>query len=237
MTKFRKWERSENKLYLFEFFINFHLISGIYIPFFLNWGNLTFVEVMFIQSYFTIMVLVFENLCGAFADYFSRKFALLIAGISKILVALIYSSYPSIFIFLIGETLWAFTAALISGTDQSILYDHLKIYGQEEKVSEKIAKMQIFILMGIAVSAPIGSLIAEFISLPAVMFFMCIPFAIGTVMVLLIKEPYFFGEDTEKQSYFHITKSGFTLNIFLSHKHPFNINNNRVRVLKKYTFC
>lgn len=98
------------------------------------------------------MVLVFEILCGAIVDYFSRRFALFIAGFSKIFVTLIYPLYPSLLIFIIGETIWAFTAALISGTDQSILYDTLRLCGQEEKVSEKTAKMQSFILIGLAVS-------------------------------------------------------------------------------------
>jgi DHA3 family tetracycline resistance protein-like MFS transporter len=73
-----------------------HLIAGVLLPFFLMWGKISFVEVMFLQSYFTIMILIFEIPCGAIADHFSRKLSLILGTISTALAALIYSSYPSI---------------------------------------------------------------------------------------------------------------------------------------------
>jgi fucose permease len=100
-----KWRANIWKSYLINFIEGFNLISGVLLPFFLTWGRLTFVEVMFLQSYFTIMILVFEIPCGAIADYISRKFSLILGALTTAFAALIYGSYPSIMIFTIGETL------------------------------------------------------------------------------------------------------------------------------------
>lgn len=202
--KYNQW-----KLYIFEFFIFFHLISGVLVPFFIYWGKFQFVQIMFLQSYFTFMIMVFEIPCGAISDYLSRKFSLVMGGISNIFAALIYASFPNIFIFMIGETFWALSAALISGTDESILFDTLKRLEEKETIPKKTARMQASMLIGIGISAPIGSLIGAIVSLPAVMFFMVIPFAMATIISITIIEPNNFVEKKEKKSYARIIISGF----------------------------
>jgi len=209
MFENKKLEKNQLKLYLFEFFICFHLISGVLIPFFMYWGKLQFVEIMFLQSYFTIMIMVFEIPCGAISDYISRKFSLVLGGVANIFAALIYASYPQIFIFMIGETFWALSAALISGTNESILFDTLKRMGKEHKISKQSAIMHTAMLIGVGISAPIGSIIGAMISLPAVMFFMIIPFTLGAIISSTIIEPNHFLEKAEKQSYLRIIISGF----------------------------
>ncbi|MCK4380039.1 MAG: MFS transporter [Candidatus Lokiarchaeota archaeon] len=204
------WRGNIWKSYLIHFIEGFHLISGILLPFFLTWGKLTFVEVMFLQSFFTVMILVFEIPCGAIADYISRKFSLLLGAFSTAFAALVYGSYPNIFIFAIGETLWAFGAALISGTDQAFIYDTLRKLGREDDVSKVMARNRSFHLLGIGISAPIGSVIGAYFSLNLVMSLIFFPFIIATLISLTLKEPNHDLERKKKEKYFTIVKSGFT---------------------------
>jgi MFS family permease len=209
MIDIKRLKRNQWKLYLFEVFIWFHLISGVLIPFFLNWGKLQFVEIMYLQSYFTIMIMVFEIPCGAVSDYISRKFSLLLGGISNIVAVLIYISYANIVIFVIGETFWALSAAFISGTDESLLFDTLKRLNQEHLIAHKSARLQTAMLVGIGISAPIGSLIGVTISLPAVVLFMVFPFALATIVSTTIVEPNHYElKEEEKQTYIKLIKSG-----------------------------
>ncbi|MCK4480325.1 MAG: MFS transporter, partial [Candidatus Lokiarchaeota archaeon] len=204
------WRGNIWKSYLIHFIEGFHLISGILLPFFLTWGKLTFVEVMFLQSFFTVMILVFEIPCGAIADYISRKFSLLLGAFSTAFAALVYGSYPNIFIFAIGEALWAFGAALISGTDQAFIYDTLRKLGREDDVSKVMARNRSFHLLGIGISAPIGSVIGAHFSLNLVMSLIFFPFIIATLISLTLKEPNHDLERKKKEKYFTIVKSGFT---------------------------
>lgn len=204
-----QWIWNIRKLYLFQFLINFHFISGVLIPFFIGWGRLTFFEIMCLESYFTIMILVFEIPCGAISDYLNRKVSLVLAGISIAIAALIYSSYPHIIFFVIAETLWAFSAALVSGTDQALIYDSLKKIGKEKQINNKMASVQSALLVGVAISAPIGSLIAQLTSLPFVMFLMIIPFSLTTIIALTLKEPNDQIIQTQKKQYNEIIITGF----------------------------
>ena len=144
---------------LFQLFAGFHLISGVLLPFFLLWGKITFIEVMLLQSYFTIMIVIFEIPCGAISDYISRKFSLFLGGLATAFAALIYSSFPNIFIFIIGETVFALGFSLLSGTGDAFIFDTLRKLGREEEMSKIMAKNRSFFLAGLGISAPIGSLI------------------------------------------------------------------------------
>lgn len=204
-----KWNANLWKSYLFNFLMGLHLISGVLLPFFMTWGKLTFVEVMLLQSYFTMMVLLFEIPCGAIADYVSRKFSLILGAFITAVAALIYGSYPNIIIFVIGETLWAFAGALISGTDQAFIYDSLRKLGRENDISQVIAKNRSFMLIGIGISAPIGSMIGAYFSLNLVMIFMFFPFIIATIVSLTLKEPNHELEEVKAEKYLTVIKSGF----------------------------
>ncbi len=196
------------KSYIFHMFMGFHMISGILIPFFLTWGKLTFVELMILQGYFTIMIVIFEIPCGAIADNLSRKLSLFLGGISTAIAVLVYSSTPNILIFLIGETLWAFGEALISGSNEALIYDTLRKMRKENEMSKIMAKNQSYFLVGIGLSAPIGSLLTLFIPLPSIVRLMFLPFIGASLISLTLKEP---NHDLEKKTERYLTtlKSGF----------------------------
>ncbi|MFX1496436.1 MAG: MFS transporter [Promethearchaeota archaeon] len=203
-----QWKLNIWKSYSFHFFMGFHFISGVLLPFFMTWGKLTFIEVMFLESYFTMMILVFEIPCGAIADYLSRKLSLTMGAIFSALAALIYGCYPHIVIFGVGETLWALGAALMSGSDQAFIYDTLKKLGQENKISNVMARNKSSMLLGITISAPIGSIIASSLSINLVMTFMAIPFFMATLISMTMKEPFYENIKKKSKSYLSIVKDG-----------------------------
>lgn len=208
LMKLKNWQSNIWKLYLFQFLMNFFMVAGVLIPFFTEWGKLSFFEAMLVQSYFMIMVLIFEIPCGAIADLIGRKYSLFIGAISAVFGSIIYSSFPSIINFLIGETFYAFSMASISGTDQAIMYDTLQKLDQKDKISEKMGRLQTYFLLGLGISAPIGSIIAEFISIPMSMFLMFIPFSFAAVIALTIKEPNDDLETKKQDNYYIVIKSG-----------------------------
>jgi MFS family permease len=204
----RKMESNIWKSYIFQLFMGCHMVSGVLLPFFLVWGRLTFIEVMILQSYFTIMIVIFEIPCGAISDYISRKFSLFLGGLTTAFAALIYSTIPNIFIFMIGETLFALGFALVSGTDQALTYDTLRILEREDDMSKIMARNRSFFLIGISIAAPIGSLITLFFPLQYAMTFMFFPFIIAAFIAITLQEP---NHTLEKKTlkYLSIVKSGF----------------------------
>ena len=195
------------KSYLFHLFTGFFLISGVLIPFFLTWGKLTFFEVMLLQSYFTIMIFLFEIPCGAIADYLSRKASLFLGALAIAIAGLIYGSIPNLFIFMIGETFFALGFAFISGTDEALVYDTLKKMEREEEMPKIMGKNKSFFLVGIGISAPLGSILALFVQINLIMTLMFIPFLIAAFIAISFKEP---NHDLERKTkgYFSVIRSG-----------------------------
>jgi MFS family permease len=204
-----RWRSNIWKSYLFSIFMGFHLISGSLIPFFTVWGRLDFVEIMLLQSYFTMMILIFEIPCGAVADYISRKSSLVLGALFNISAAVIYSLSPNISLFILGETLFALSGALVSGTDQAFLYDTLRKLNREDEISKVMARRRSCFLVGITLAAPIGSFIGQYISLPLTMFGMSISFSIATLISFFFHEPNHDLEPSESESYLKIAISGF----------------------------
>ena len=198
------------KSYLFHFFMGGHFIAGVLLVFFLTWGKLSFVEVMFLQSYFTIMVFAFEIPCGAIADYISRKFSLFLGGLMSAIAALVYSITPNLGLFIVGETLFALEVALMSGTDSALIYDTLKKMGREEEVAKISARNGSFFLVGIGLAGPLGSLFTLFMPVQYVVTVMCFPFFAAAAIALTLKEPnHELKKDSEKSDkYLTILKSG-----------------------------
>ena len=156
---------------------------------------------MSLQSFFTLMILVLEIPCGAIADYISRKVSLILGALSTALAALVYGSFSNIFVFMIGETLFALGNSLISGTGQAFLYDTLKKMGRSDQISKYVARNRSFGLFGITLSAPLGSLIGSILSLNLVMTLMFIPFSIAVIISFSFKEPSQVQEDIKTQNY------------------------------------
>jgi len=198
------------KSYVFHFFMGGHFIAGVLLVFFMTWGKLSFVEVMFLQSYFTIMVFAFEVPCGAIADYISRKFSLFLGGLSIATAALVYSIIPNLGLFILGETLWAFGEALISGTDSALIYDTLKKMGRENDVAKISARNGSFFLMGIGFAGPLGSLFTLIMPVQFVVTVMFLPFFAASIIALTFNEPnHDLIKDSEKsENYLTILKSG-----------------------------
>ncbi|MFX1378242.1 MAG: MFS transporter [Promethearchaeota archaeon] len=214
MTKKDKVQRSKYKsniikLYFFNFFVGFSLISGILIPFYLIYGGFTFFEFMLLQSYYALIVIILEIPCGLIADRVSKKFAFILAGISYLLIPFVYGIAPNKLLFFVGETLFAFSNALISGTNEAIVYENLKMMGKENLIMKTIAKNDGMFLLGIIISAPLGSIIANLISIRMVVLLMILPYFICLFITFTIHKTNRTGDPKKKTT--QILKSGFKL--------------------------
>ena len=159
------------------------------IPFFLQWGKISFFQIMILQSIFVISVFLLEIPTEAIADYFGRKTSLIISAFTHAIAAIIYAAFPSFFLFILAEIIWALGVALMSGADQALVYDSLKKL-KKEKTSKKVfGRVTSFDVTALMIAAPIGSIIATVFGLRYTMLFMAIPFFIASFISLFFKEP------------------------------------------------
>ncbi len=114
------------KVYLFNFLFHLHFIDGVLVPFFTDWGGISFAQVMLLQSWYMVWVFLLEIPTGAVADRWGRKQSLTLAVLINGFAALIYASAPNFIVLLVGEFLWATSTALFSGACEAFVYDTLR---------------------------------------------------------------------------------------------------------------
>jgi len=203
------------KLYLFNFFRSLHFIGGVIVPFFTIWGGLNLTQTLILQSWFLICIFLLEIPSGTFADFFGRKKSLILAVIVNIAAAIVYSSMPNFYVFMLGEFLWAAAAALLSGAEHALIYDTLKKI-KNTKISKTIfSRYESSGLSGLMIAAPIGSFIASIAGLQAPMFYLIIPFTIALLISLTLKEPHAIRK-IKRISYLKTLKNG--VQYFYKHK-------------------
>lgn len=197
------------KLYLFRLFGNMYFITAVLMPFFIEWGKLDFTKIMTLEAIFLISSVLFEVPTGVVADRYSRKISLLLGSIMGMCGVLVYIAYPSFWLFALGEIIWGISRAFYSGADEALLYDSLKEMKREKESKKIIGNAYNFLLTGILISCPLGSIIYFFTNdLRAPVYFMASTFFIAGIISLTIKEPKRFTKDSEVKKYLDIFKTG-----------------------------
>ncbi|NHI92186.1 MAG: MFS transporter [Candidatus Lokiarchaeota archaeon] len=203
------FEANIKKIYAYSFFMGLHFVGGVLVPFFTQWGQISFMQIMILQSWFMFCTFLFEIPTGTIADYIGRKHSLILGGIINVSAVLVYTSIPNFFIFMIGESLWALAQALISGANEALIYDTLKELKEENRSKIIFGRLQSANIIGLMISAPIGSFVAFYFGVRIPVLIMSVPFFIAFILAFTFKEPEI-KEDKEerKRSYFHILKIG-----------------------------
>ncbi|MFX1570265.1 MAG: MFS transporter, partial [Promethearchaeota archaeon] len=181
----------------------------MYIPFMTIWGGLSFFQIMILQSYFTAMIVLLEIPSGAIADFLGRKTALVLSAFVVACAALTYSIIPNFYLFMLAETLWAFGAALSSGTNDAFIYFSLKSYNNEKNLSNVLGRSRTLNLVALTISAPIGSIIAYFISLQFAMTSLAFIYLGALAVGLTFREPRLNTNNYKQEKYWSIIISGF----------------------------
>jgi MFS family permease len=203
------------KIYADSFFYYMHFIAAVLVPFFTEWGGISFSQVLFLNSWFMFCIFIFEIPTGTVADFFGRKTSMLMGSFVCILAVVVYASYPNFYVFLAGETIWALAFTLKSGANEALVYDSLKMIGREEKSQQTYSRMESCKMAGILTGALLGGVLAKYGGLKMPIVSMIVPFGLSAVFIASLKEPPA-GEKTTKASYIQILKGG--INFFARHR-------------------
>ncbi len=201
--------KNVGKMYVFRFLLSMHFIAGVLIPFFTEWGGISYAQVMLLQSYFVFAAFVLEVPTGAVADTISRKASLLLSAAVTAAAVVVYASTPHVAAFIVGETLWAAGHALASGASEALLYDSLQAAGRETESKRIFGRFGSMDLMALMVSAPLGGLFASHWGLRSTMLAMAVPFSIACLVVAALDEPPSRAHG-HKASYIETLRSGIT---------------------------
>jgi MFS family permease len=202
-------------MYADVLFFYMHFIAAVLVPFFTEWGGISFSQVLFLNFWYTFCVFIFEIPTGTIADFFGRKVSMLLGSIVSILAILVYVSYPNFYVFMAGETIWAMAFTLKSGANEALVYDSLKMIGEEKASTKIFSRLESCKMAGILTGALLGGVLAKYGGLKMPVISMIVPFGLSAVFIAMLKEPPA-GEKVTKASYVQILKGG--IEFFARHR-------------------
>ena len=172
-----------------------HFVSSVLIPFYQDWGGISFGGVLLINAWFMLWNFLLEVPTGTVADVFGRRASVALAFVVAAVGVVIYVSRPSFGVFLVAEVFLAAAMTLLSGADEALVYDSLKaVHGADEAALDRRARVAIprlesFKLAGILAGALSGSLIAKHYGLTMPMKAWLGPIVLGFLVALTLHEP------------------------------------------------
>ncbi len=192
------------KFYLFDVFASMFFAIPIIVLFWQDNG-LSLTEVMLLQSFFSVLIFLFEIPTGYFADLYGRKNSLFISGIAFFLAILIYSLGSSFTLFLFAEFFFALAVAFNSGAAEAFLYDTLVDLKQEKRYSYFNGRTMFFGLLTLAFANILGGFIGKidlrwtfYLSLPFM--FLLIPLSLS------LYEPHRHKSVVKRSHFSHMSK-------------------------------
>jgi MFS family permease len=171
-----------------RFFFWMHMYGAIIVPFFREWGRLSFTAILLIQAWFMIWVFLLEVPTGAVADRYGRRVSIALAGVTIAIASPLYASVPRVPVFLAGEFMFAAALTLMSGADEALVYDTLKAVGRESEATSTMSALESWKLAGIVVGATLGGFVADGLGLRAPLFLQGIPALISSAVAMTLAE-------------------------------------------------
>lgn len=205
------YRRNIYLFYAFTFFKDLFFISAVLVVFFTEWGGISLFQVMMLQAWFMFWAVILEIPTGVVADYFGRKYSLMLAGVMGAAGAFVYSITPNFYLFLLGEILFATGIALLSGADEAFIYDSLKklrLANLDQQANKIFANAQSVKLIAITLAAIVGGVIAAYAGLPMTMWLTGVAAIVSIFIGLFFTEPKSAAK-AESTRYLTILRDGY----------------------------
>lgn len=157
--------------YIFNIFANIHFSFSLVIPFFLEWGSLSYTQIFFLQSWFLAWNFILEIPSGIFADHAGNKKSLVIGSAIGGIGLFIYGFSSGFTIYLLGSLLLAASSALISGAYDALLYSAVIENDQLSQNKIIFGKSHAYKMFALLIATPLGSYIASYttINIPMIL--------------------------------------------------------------------
>ncbi len=177
------------KLNLIRLLFWTHFISAVLIPFYRDWGGLTYTQILLVNAWFMVWNFLLEIPTGTVADVLGRRASLVLGALVGVVAALVYVSSPALPRFLFAEILFAGSFTLMSGADEAMLYDTLRDLGRTDEATRRFGLLASSQQAGIVLGALLGGVIAGQFGLRAPLALQTIPMALAGVVAFTLVEP------------------------------------------------
>lgn len=176
-------------------------------PFFINWGGLSQFQIQTLQSWFMFSIFLFEIPTGVIGDVKGNKYSMVLSYIFKIMGVIVYTIYPSFWLFLLGELIFAVGSAFSSGSWEALVYN-LSVETKAEKDFGKIwINSSNMHLIAMILSSFLGAFMTSYWGLEVVFRITAISYLVTIFLLFFLKEPKEYKKKELKPNYKKIVKN------------------------------
>jgi MFS family permease len=170
----------------FNFLGDFRLYSPVAVLYYAQIAG-SFAGGMSVYSAVMLAAVILELPTGVLSDWIGRKKTLVLGALFSVLSVACYAAAPGIGLLMVGAVLEGAARAFFSGNNNALLFDFLKDVKREDRFHDFLGTLGSFGQLALAISALLGSLIAED-SFRLVMALSVVPQAAALVLSLFIHE-------------------------------------------------
>lgn len=186
------------KYYLYQFFHELMPIYPIYLLLFESRG-LSLTQISFLLIIWSIPSLVLEIPAGLLGDRFSRKYLIALGGFLKAAGYLVWMFAEGFWAFAAGFILWGISGAFRSGAEEALLFDSLKLSGEEESFDRVLGRGRFFFGAGTIIASLIGGYIGSEFGFATALLISVITGLISAFIALSMKEVNLYKERMNQQ--------------------------------------
>jgi len=157
----KKLERNIWKFYLYRIASAWFFFSPIYVLFFLDLG-FSMTQIMLLQSFYAILIVITLIPCGLIADHIGRKKLLITPTFLHTTAGIIIVLTSKFSLILIAYALFSLSTATWNASGTPFFYDNLRELGKEKKFKKLFGNVTAinYIVMGLG--SLIGGIIATY---------------------------------------------------------------------------
>lgn len=158
-TTINKYYHNIKLNYVFTFFTNFNMTSGIWMIYLASKG-LSLVWLGILEGIFHLTSLLMETPTGAIADIKGRKFSRQLGLLISILYFVIMLSGTKHWHYMVAFVFYALSYNLESGAGDALIYDSLKVSNQENKFMKVTGIKEVVFQIASGIGIAVGGYLA-----------------------------------------------------------------------------
>lgn len=161
MNKMNKLYRNIKLDYLFTVIRNIDMSSSIWVLY-LAYRGMSLLEIGILEGVYHITGMLFEIPSGAVADLLGRKKTIVVGRLCMTLSCICMLLANGFFSFALSFFIQALSANLNSGSEEALLYDSMKLCGQEEEFLKVSGRLNMLVEIAQAAAVVVGGILAEY---------------------------------------------------------------------------
>lgn len=160
MNKKRKLRKNISISYIYNFLQQINITSAIWVLY-LSFKGMSLIEIGLIESIYHLTAIVLELPTGAIADLYGKKLSLITGRILCIASSIIMINSSSFLGFALAFILSAASNNLNSGAAEALIYDSLKVLGEENKYKKIWASLAFYMSVAQGIAVLLGGVLSD----------------------------------------------------------------------------